>query len=524
LRDVWGAAIVDGGVSPAGQGFVRVRRSRGLLAVAAALIAVVLVAVPARAQYWAQCYPAEAQLASPVQQATIFHILPPAGFFAMTAIGAAAIAPMVGTIVLGRELTISEFWHIELNLFLGPPGSMLADRMFPPGQGGPPGTPPGQGGNGNVHFPRPGEIHFLPNEVLIVFDAGASPAYIARLAARLHLTILQTQNFGLTGFTIVQFHIDGARSVASILRALTRYARIAAAQPNYLYLLQQGAPMVMRAAPPDAGAVQYVIGKLHLIEAHRISNGDNVGVAIIDSQVDTAQPELAGAIAGEFDAVGTPAVPHPHGTAIAGAIAAHAKLVGVAPKVRLFLARVFSGNGEIAQATTFNILKGIDWAASQNVRVVNMSFAGPSDPMMRDMLRKAHARGMVLVAAVGNGGARARPLYPAAYPDVIGVTATDADDKVMALANRGRQVAVAAPGVDIVAPAPQGGYQITSGTSIAAAHVSGVAALLLAEDANLKPDALKKILTGSAHALGRPAQEAGTGEIDALAALRALKK
>ena len=104
-----------------------------------------------------------------------------------------------------------------------------------------------------------------------------------------------------------------------------------------------------------------------------------------------------------------------HGTAIAGAIAAHQKLVGVAPKVRLLAVRAFSGSGESAQGTTYNILKGLDWAAGQNARIVNMSFAGPADAMMRDMLAKAYARGIVLIAAVGNAGPKSPPLYPAAY-------------------------------------------------------------------------------------------------------------
>jgi len=426
---------------------------------------------------------------------------------------------MIATIVLGREMTVAEFWHLEMSMFLGPAGWYFADHMFPPGHGG----APGQGGNNNINFPRAG-FPFVANEVLTVFDQGTSAAYIARLAARLHLTVLQTQTFGLSGITVVQFRIDNGRSLVRVLRALARYARVAAAQPNYLYLLQQGAPMASRETQDDAPATQYVVGAMHLREAHQLSDGDNIGVAVIDSQIDRAQPELAGSIAADFDAIGGEAVPHPHGTAIAGAIAAHAKLLGVAPKVKLYAARVFTGGGDTAQGTTFNILKGLDWAASQNARVVNLSFAGPSDPLMRIMLRRAYERGMVLVAAVGNAGPRARPLYPAAYPEVIGVTATDADNKPMAQANRGRQVAVAAPGVDVIEPAPHDRYQITSGTSVAAAHVSGVAALILARDPMLKPDAVKRILTRSAQALRRPAREVGAGEVDALSALRSLAK
>jgi subtilisin family serine protease len=209
---------------------------------------------------------------------------------------------------------------------------------------------------------------------------------------------------------------------------------------------------------------------------------------------------------------------------MAGAIAAHKKLVGVAPRVELLAVRAFSGQGESAQGTTFNVMKGLDWAASQNARVVNMSFAGPADRMFAEMLAKAHRRGMVLIAAVGNAGPRSPPLYPAAYRNVVGVTATDADDKLMPQAVRGRQVAVAAPGVDILAAAPNGSYQITSGTSVAAAHVSGVAALLLSRNPKLSPDGVRKIIERSARHIPGKRYEVGAGEIDALAAVQALAK
>ena len=90
--------------------------------------------------------------------------------------------------------------------------------------------------------------------------------------------------------------------------------------------------------------------------------------------------------------------------------------------------RAVSGAGESAQSTTFNILKGSDWAAAKNARIINMSFAGPADPMLRQMLAIANGRGIVLIAAVGNAGPKSPPLYPGADAGVIGVTATDADE------------------------------------------------------------------------------------------------
>ena len=260
------------------------------------------------------------------------------------------------------------------------------------------------------------------------------------------------------------------------------------------------------------------------MEAHRINSGDDVLIAVIDSKIDTGHPDLAGVIAGEYDAVGTPTSPHAHGTAMAGAIAAHSKLIGVAPKVKLLAVRAFSGAGESAQSTTFNILKALDWAASKNARIVNMSFAGPADAMLQEMLIKANARGMVLIAAVGNAGPRSPPLYPAADSGVIGVTATDAEDKLMPQANRGPQVAVAAPGVEILATAPDGGYQVTSGTSIAAAHASGVVACCWRRSRTSRQPRYVASLIRSAHRIPGKRNEVGAGVIDALAVISPTRK
>jgi subtilisin family serine protease len=143
---------------------------------------------------------------------------------------------------------------------------------------------------------------------------------------------------------------------------------------------------------------------------------------------------------------------------------------------------------------------------------------------LQEMLVKANARGMVLIAAVGNAGPRSPPQYPAANAGVIGVTATDAEDKLMPQANRGPQVALAAPGVEILAAAPDGGYQVTSGTSVAAAHASGVAALLLAAKPNLTPAQVRAGLVRSAQRIPGKRDEVGAGVIDALAVINPNRK
>jgi subtilisin family serine protease len=454
----------------------------------------------------------------------------PLGWYVIGSIGCAAVSPMIGTVMLGRELTLSEAYHTTLGCMLGPVGWLLADAMFPPTATGPntqPRTParkPRRVVNGRLfNMPPVGETRFV-NEVLLEFAAGTSDQYRNTVAAGLKLTLLETQTFRLTGRTIGRYRVDGTGSVPDTLRQARRNNRISAGQANLVYVEAQTQPTAKQDPAADAGAAQYVVRKLHLLEAHRITGGDDVLVAVIDSRIDTGHPDLAGVIADEFDAVGTPTPPHSHGTAMASAIAAHSKLVGVAPKVRLLAVRAFSGTGESAQSTTFSVLKGIDWAASKNARIVNMSFAGPADAMLQEMLLKANARGMVLIAAVGNSGPRSPPLYPAANPGVIGVTATDAEDKLMPEANRGPQVAVAAPGVEILAAAPDGKYQVTSGTSVAAAHASGVAALLLAAKPKLTPAQVRADLIRSAQRIPGKRNEVGAGVIDALAVIKPTRK
>ncbi len=400
----------------------------------------------------------------------------------------------------------------------------------------------GDGTNGPVRPPTrpvilpppPGETRFVPDEVLLDMAAHGSRATLDAMARRHRLTRLEAHEFQLTGRRLFRLRINDGRSVPSVLRSLASDRRIVFAQPNYVYALQASAepdhPSNAEAGIPepgsgsdaDAKAPQYAALKLRLAEAHALARGDNILVAVIDSGIDGAHPDLDGVIADRFDTLGIEERAHPHGTAMAGAIAARGKLVGVAPRVRILAVRAFGSSAPGAQGTTFHILKGLDWAHAKGARIVNMSFSGPSDPALRRSLAAARQKGLTLIAAAGNGGPKSPPLFPAADPNVIAVTATDSEDRVFAQANRGTHIAVAAPGVDILVPAPDNAYQVSSGTSVAAAHVSGVAALVLERNGGLHPDVVRKILTTTAHRpRANPVQrpDYGAGLADAYEAL-----
>jgi subtilisin family serine protease len=245
---------------------------------------------------------------------------------------------------------------------------------------------------------------------------------------------------------------------------------------------------------------------------------------VIDSGIDVNHPELANTITENFDALGSKEGPQVHGTGIAGAIVSHARLMGSAPSAKLLAIRAFGATPSGAESTSFVILKSLDFAASHRAQIVNMSFAGPRDPLVERGIAASAAKGMVLVAASGNAGPKSPPLYPAANPNVIAVSATDAHDRLFPASNRGGHIAVSAPGVDIFLPAPDGKYQMTSGTSFSAAYISGLAALMMERNPQLKADEVRAILTKTARDLGAPGRDDlfGAGEADAFNAVTAV--
>jgi subtilisin family serine protease len=214
--------------------------------------------------------------------------------------------------------------------------------------------------------------------------------------------------------------------------------------------------------------------------------------------------------------------PDAHGTGMAGAIASHAQLLGVAPGAKIIAICAFGGSSGSPEATSVKIIRGLDYAVQHGAKIVNMSFAGPYDPALAQALQVAREKGVLIVAAAGNAGAKSPPLYPGADPNVMAVTATDENDRLFAGANQGKYVAVAAPGVNILVPAPNGGVQMTTGTSVATANVSGVAALLLAEKPGRTPEEIRAILVSTAKHLGPKGinPQFGAGLVDPVRALR----
>jgi hypothetical protein len=413
-------------------------------------------------------------------------------------------------------------------------------------------VPPGPRLQQRSLVPAPEETRFVPDEVLFELAPNVEADTVLR---RYGATLIARQRFELAGVTVIRARLEAGRDLRAVLTQMADDSSIAGAQPNFLFELQQdplsrvslpaeaetassgataqapapslrlgdpavaarGGAAVRRILPP-----QYVAEKLRLAEVRKFAQGRGVRVGLIDSGVDMEHPEIRGSVLGYLDAIDGLATPHAHGTSMATAIVAHGELQGVAPAAGLIVARAFGGpQATSANGKSFQILTALEWLVQQRARIVNLSFAGPQDRLLSKALSGAKGRGVIAVAAAGNGGSRAAPLYPGADPSVIAVTATDAEDKVFSEANRGGYIAVAAPGVDVLTGEPGGRYAFTSGTSIAAAHVSALVALLLEKQPELDTDGVRRVLGDSAADLGSRGRDPvyGAGRIDPPAAL-----
>lgn len=378
------------------------------------------------------------------------------------------------------------------------------------------GNPPG--------LPPQSERRYMPDEVLFVLRPNVPQTDIQWVVRRFNLILIGEQRSELIGTSVYRYRVPNGQDVPAAIRAITRDARVAYVQPNYLFERPNYVYQLKSSTSAAAGgaSLQYVVDTLRLPEAHLLARGERVPIAVIDSGIDANHPEIAGRITKRFDAVGGPFQAHEHGTGMAGAIIAHAQLTGVSPPADILAARAFApGQSSGASGTSFHVLQAMDWSTREGARVINMSFAGPRDPMMTRAIQVAAARRIALIAAMGNEGPNAPVSFPAADPNVIAVTAVDRGGHLFDAATRGNHVAVAAPGVEVLLPAPQGGYQIASGTSVAAAHVSGIAALILERSPNLDPAALRQILRETARRGAVPDPQLGAGLADPVPALNA---
>ena len=202
--------------------------------------------------------------------------------------------------------------------------------------------------------------------------------------------------------------------------------------------------------------------------------GAGTKVGLIDGGLDASHDVFRDIVIHQHGCSGA-LVPAAHGTAVASLMIGRSpRFHGAAPGSELYAADVYCGlpTGGAVDA----VADAFAWLVREHVPVINVSLVGPPNVMLENIVRMVIARGHVVVAAVGNDGPAAPPLYPASYPDVVGVTAVDAHQRVLLEACRGKQVKFAAPGADMSAASPAQSYVMVRGTSFASPIVAGLLA------------------------------------------------
>jgi subtilisin family serine protease len=207
----------------------------------------------------------------------------------------------------------------------------------------------------------------------------------------------------------------------------------------------------------------------------------SIRVGLIDGGVDASHPAFA-TQPPQLSGCGGRSLPSAHGTAVASLFVGRSpEFHGAAPGAQLVAVDVYCGR-DIPGGRVRDIVLGLGELMGADVRVINMSVVGPDNAVLAAVVRKVIARSIVIVAAAGNDGPNAAPLYPAAYPGVVAVTAVDAHEKVLMEACGGEHVRFAAPGADMLAAAPGATYAAVRGTSYASPLVAGLLARLLSRD------------------------------------------
>ena len=324
------------------------------------------------------------------------------------------------------------------------------------------------------------------------------------------------------GVQCLVFEVPANRAMDAVLRGLAADRRVQSVQPNQVFR------NLATGSPDPYASFQYGARAIRAPQAHRWATGRGVTVAVIDTGIETKHPDLRGRVAKTENFVDGGAQSFAqdlHGTAVAGVIGARANnnegIFGVAPEADLIGIKACwhsSARGLEARCSSWTLAKAIDFAVINGTRVINLSLGGPPDPLLTRLIAKAIERGATVVAAAMDGADA--PGFPASLPLVIGVVASDSHNDVQS-GDRDRATMLAAPGVEILTTAPPHAYAFLSGTSLAAAHVSGVVALLLQREPRMSPSQVRLVLFATA----RPVTASGVPAIrlvDACAALARL--
>lgn len=301
----------------------------------------------------------------------------------------------------------------------------------------------------------------------------------ARRIAREHaLVVVDSWPMPQIGVNCIILEIRDARSVDAVVAELTKVEGVSWSQPLNEFNTLGGSPPGRSAMPANYNdrlfPAQPAAVRWHLPSLHGVATGRGVSIAIIDSLVDVKHPDLAGQIAGAVDFVPGRPLAERHGTGVAGIIAARPNnamgIAGVAPGARVTALRACweRSHGGATVCDSLSLARALTYALDHGIGIINLSLTGPRDPLLAQLIALAEKRGVIVVAAIDPANPPAS--FPAYLPGVIPV----ADERLSGKVGN----AYIAPGLDVPTTEPEGKWDLVSGSSFAAAHVSGLFALL----------------------------------------------
>lgn len=380
--------------------------------------------------------------------------------------------------------------------------------------------------------PKPTSASYEASQLVIYWkDSNEAASGLAVMAREFRLLPATENQLPHLGGTIVTFKLASQSEAERIRNLLTvRYPtwRIDFHARYLPHQSQLSVPSENQTRAVPAKLRQFLFSSIDYKKPQQ-SAGRGVRVGIVDTSVDadgllkhTSILQRTFLTFGEIPA--SPA----HGSALAALIAGvddANDFSGVSPGSALYVAAIMRLQGADTASNTATLVRALDWLLGERVQVINLSLGGPGDRVMEEAISRLIRSRVIVVSAAGNQGENAAPSYPAAYPGVIAVTACDARNQIFEQSNRGPYISLTAPGVDIWTPDRRGGRYV-SGTSYAAAVVSGAAAILLARQPGLDGNTARDLMCKHARDIGNPGMDSvyGCGLLQIQATLAAISE
>lgn len=336
---------------------------------------------------------------------------------------------------------------------------------------------------------------YVKNQLLLIYDSSKAADFAAGIVKKYHLQERANSELSSINKAMILTTTNG-QDPLELTAAINKKQKEIAASANNLFFT----------AATQRSNKGYPLALTGIEAAHKYTMGRGVKIGMIDTPIDINHRSLTNSRVESLELVSRGAPENQqHGTEVAGILISQNPRIGIAPEASLLSVSAFQSTPKRPGqrvSTGSLIARALDTIISEKVDVLNLSFAGGQDRLVDNMIRKAVNSGIVVVASAGNDGPNARPAYPAAVDGVIAVTAIDRGERLFKKANRGQYIDLAAPGVEILTTAPRGSFSVSTGTSLATAHVTGVVALLMSMDRSFRRDLLERTLQDTAIDLG----------------------